>query len=296
MTLRCVAGRWPNVRYSACADVHRALCQEPVRPDEDSRRLPAVLALSVRCQQDVSNSVTLGGTSEHQTARLARVDQAADLRKQLTTCEVAGGEGTSRPVSRVQAPSESDGLRWQPARGRSWTEAGRTARCRCITDRQWARLELALVVGESERATDRPLEGLARAPAALRPQSRPRRRSAPAMANPGPLRRSKVPELHGLPAPSRPWREELLAYWTATGRRGPSNGPTEAHQRLIRKTRRVGHGFPQLRQLPPPAADEFQPGLQHRALAGSACHPDPRPLATPGGVEPRCECDPPADT
>ena len=37
--------------------------------------------------------------------------------------------------------------------------------------------------------------------------------------------------------------DELLAYWTATGRRGVSNGPTEATNALIKKVKRVGHGF-----------------------------------------------------
>lgn len=37
--------------------------------------------------------------------------------------------------------------------------------------------------------------------------------------------RSEVPELHRLARTLHAWREELLAYWTATGRRGVSNGP-----------------------------------------------------------------------
>lgn len=36
---------------------------------------------------------------------------------------------------------------------------------------------------------------------------------------------------------------ELLAYWTGTGRRGVSNGPTEATNYLIKKVKRAGHGF-----------------------------------------------------
>ncbi len=39
------------------------------------------------------------------------------------------------------------------------------------------------------------------------------------------------------------WHEELLAYWTPTGRRGVSNGPTEAVNALIKKVKRVGDGF-----------------------------------------------------
>jgi len=34
--------------------------------------------------------------------------------------------------------------------------------------------------------------------------------------------------------------EELLAHWTSTGRRGVSNGPTEATNALIKKVKRVG--------------------------------------------------------
>ena len=55
--------------------------------------------------------------------------------------------------------------------------------------------------------------------------------------------RSNVPELHRLARTLDAWREELLAYWTPTGRRGVSNGPTEATNALIKKTKRVGHGF-----------------------------------------------------
>jgi transposase len=55
--------------------------------------------------------------------------------------------------------------------------------------------------------------------------------------------RSQVPELHRLARTLDSWRDELLAYWTATGRRGVSNGPTEATNALIKKTKRVGHGF-----------------------------------------------------
>ena len=40
--------------------------------------------------------------------------------------------------------------------------------------------------------------------------------------------RSDVPKLLRLARTRDAWREELLAYWTATGRRGVSNGPTEA--------------------------------------------------------------------
>ncbi|MCW2714194.1 MAG: Mobile element protein [Frankiales bacterium] len=35
----------------------------------------------------------------------------------------------------------------------------------------------------------------------------------------------------------------MLAYWTPTGRRGVSNGPTEATNAPIKKVKRAGHGF-----------------------------------------------------
>ena len=55
--------------------------------------------------------------------------------------------------------------------------------------------------------------------------------------------RADVPELLRLGRTLDAWYEELLAYWTPTGRRGVSNGPTEATNALIKKVKRVGHGF-----------------------------------------------------
>jgi len=51
---------------------------------------------------------------------------------------------------------------------------------------------------------------------------------------------SGVPELHRLAKTIDAWREEFLAYFT-TG--GVSNGPTEGMNLLIKKIKRVGHGF-----------------------------------------------------
>jgi transposase len=51
---------------------------------------------------------------------------------------------------------------------------------------------------------------------------------------------SEVPELHRLARTLDSWREEFLAYFD-TG--GISNGPTEATNLLIKKIKRVGHGF-----------------------------------------------------
>lgn len=49
-----------------------------------------------------------------------------------------------------------------------------------------------------------------------------------------------IPELHRLARTIDAWRTELLAYFD-TG--GASNGPTEATNSLIKKVKRVGHGF-----------------------------------------------------
>jgi transposase len=49
-----------------------------------------------------------------------------------------------------------------------------------------------------------------------------------------------IPEIARLGRTLRSWRTEFLAYHR-TG--GISNGPTEAINLLVEKTRRVGHGF-----------------------------------------------------
>ena len=54
---------------------------------------------------------------------------------------------------------------------------------------------------------------------------------------------STAPELHRLARTLDTWRAELLAYWTATGSRGVSNGPTEATNSLIKRVKRTGRGF-----------------------------------------------------
>ena len=51
---------------------------------------------------------------------------------------------------------------------------------------------------------------------------------------------SEVPELHRLARTLDSWRDELLARFTVAG---VSNGPTEAVNLLIKKIKRVGHGF-----------------------------------------------------
>ncbi len=54
--------------------------------------------------------------------------------------------------------------------------------------------------------------------------------------------RADVPELTRLGRTLEAWRDELLAYWTPTGRRGVSNDPREAVNALIKRVKRVGHG------------------------------------------------------
>ena len=49
-----------------------------------------------------------------------------------------------------------------------------------------------------------------------------------------------VPELSRLARTVRAWEGEILA-WHATG--GCSNGPTEAINLLVKKVKRVGHGY-----------------------------------------------------
>ncbi len=95
-----------------------------------------------------------------------------------------------------------------------------------------------------------------------------------------------MPELTRLGRTLDAWHDELLAYWTPTGRRGVSNGPTEAVNALIKRVKRVGHGFRnvtnyRLRLL-------LAVGLDWNTVPWQppARHPDQRPLTTLGGVEP----------
>jgi transposase len=74
------------------------------------------------------------------------------------------------------------------------------------------------------------------------------------------------------------WRAELLAYFD-TG--GISNGPTEAINLLIKKIKRVGHGFRNFDNYPAPPAAALRRRLEHYPR-----HPDQRPTTTLSGVEP----------
>ena len=88
----------------------------------------------------------------------------------------------------------------------------------------------------------------------------------------------EIPELLRLARTLDAWREELLAYFD-TG--GVSNGPTEAINGLIKKIKRIGHGYRnfanyRLRLLLHCGVD----------LAHSSRHPDPRAATTLSCVEP----------
>ena len=89
---------------------------------------------------------------------------------------------------------------------------------------------------------------------------------------------SDVPELHRLARTLDSWRAELLAYFD-TG--GVSNGPTEAANLLIKKIKRVGHGFRNADNYPAPA-----PAALRCRLADCTNDTTPRPATTLGCVEP----------
>ncbi len=63
------------------------------------------------------------------------------------------------------------------------------------------------------------------------------------MEDPEPLRPIETPELLRLVRTLDAWQGELLAAFNATRRCPASNGPTEAVNMLIKKLKRIGHGF-----------------------------------------------------
>lgn len=108
------------------------------------------------------------------------------------------------------------------------------------TDRSWARLLTGLATG------DTPDEQLARTWIAAQDlrliyHSPDRARADQALYRwLTSCADANIPELTRLATTIDSWRSELLAYFT-TG--GISNGPTEAINLLIKKIKRVGHGF-----------------------------------------------------
>jgi len=112
-----------------------------------------------------------------------------------------------------------------------------------LSERQWTRLELTLTVGDpTEQLTQawRVSQELQLLYARARDLGDARRRLHRVLDR---CARADVPELVRLGRTLDAWRDELLAYWTPTGRRGVSNGPTEAVNALIKRVKRVGHGF-----------------------------------------------------
>jgi len=112
-----------------------------------------------------------------------------------------------------------------------------------LTDRQWATLEHALVVGDrSGRLTQAWMAAQELQLLYSRSRDLPdaQRRLWAVLDR---CAQSDVPELLRLARTLDAWRDELLAAFTPTGRRGISNGPTEAVNALIKKVKRVGHGF-----------------------------------------------------
>ncbi len=108
-----------------------------------------------------------------------------------------------------------------------------------LTDRAWDRLLVGLAAGDPNGHVTagwiaaQSLRLLYRAPDRARAQELLHRRLIHC-AN------SRVPELTRLARTLDAWRHELLAVFD---HRGVSNGPTEAINLLIKKVKRVGHGF-----------------------------------------------------
>jgi transposase len=124
-------------------------------------------------------------------------------------------------------------------RGRRLLRRGFTT----LNERQWARLELTLTVGDpSGQLTQAWMaaQELQLLYASSHDLSDAKRRLWRILDR---CARSDVPELLRLARTLDGWTGELLAYWTPTGKRGVSNGPTEATNALIKKVKRVGHGF-----------------------------------------------------
>ena len=111
------------------------------------------------------------------------------------------------------------------------------------TRRSWARVEHALTVGDPDGqllAAFQVAHELQRLYAHARDARDAAHRLHRVLVR---CAASDAAELHRLGRTLDAWRPELLAYWSATGRRGVSNGPTEATNALIKKVKRVGHGF-----------------------------------------------------
>jgi transposase len=107
-----------------------------------------------------------------------------------------------------------------------------------LTDRGWARIEAGLAAGDpaGEVGAAYLAKELLREVYATTSERRARRRLERFYAH---SRTADVIELRRLAATVRRWEREILG-WHRTGL---SNGPTEAMNLLIKKIKRVGHGF-----------------------------------------------------
>jgi transposase len=108
-----------------------------------------------------------------------------------------------------------------------------------LNDKAIARLQAALAAGDPHGEVTAAwicAQDLARVYLAPDPGTGRRR----ALDVIGALLTCPVPEARRLGRTLRSWQDEFLAYF-ATG--GASNGPTEAVNLIIEKTRRLGHGF-----------------------------------------------------
>jgi transposase len=107
-----------------------------------------------------------------------------------------------------------------------------------LSERGWTRIGVGLAAGDPEGEVGAAYlaKELLREVYATTSQRRARRRLERFYAY---CRAADVPELHRLAATVRRWEHEILG-WHRTGL---SNGPTEAMNLLVKKIKRVGHGF-----------------------------------------------------
>jgi transposase len=139
-----------------------------------------------------------------------------------------------------------------------------------LTDRGWARIDTALALGDPEGEVGAAYlaKELLREVYTSRSQPRARRRLERFYAH---CAQADVIELGRLAATVRRWEHQILG-WHRTGL---SNGPTEAMNLLVKKIKRVGHGF-----------RNFQ-NYRLRLLLHCGVEWHTRPVATIRGREPR---------
>jgi transposase len=107
-----------------------------------------------------------------------------------------------------------------------------------LTDRGWARIQAGLDAGDPDGQVGAAYlaKELLREVYATRSLRQARRRLERFYAH---CRSAEITELNRLAATVRRWEHEILG-WHRTGL---SNGPTEAMNLLVKKIKRVGHGF-----------------------------------------------------